>query len=379
MTQSLIEKGNKGKRKKHSATDPESLMQDPSRIKFVDNRETSTLQHTLAMAMNNRQQQVSQRLQFNVHQGVAVQLKTDDSESKIKEITGVLQRTEHQDEELIQGKFNSQSQANDVVNSNDTGLPDNLKAGIENLSGHSMDDVRVHFNSDKPSQLQAHAYAQGTDIYISPGQEKHLAHEAWHVAQQKQGRVKPTVQVKGGVNINDDQNLEKEADVMGAKALQMKVEARAHSRGCGCTACTSVQRVLNKTAQFKCKVCGANSHSTSKCPKQEAEDSGASSSGGRGLTAGSKAHEKILDILIEKLDRDSMYDEGAKSLVGGSKGKPSGLKDKSARIDRQKKGNIQFQIGKDSYACVIFKEGVEPAAIVEALYESLATGGIIYL
>jgi hypothetical protein len=105
---------------------------------------------------------------------------------------------------------------------NKTGLPDNLKSGVENLSGHSLDDVKVHYGSSKPAELQAHAYAQGTDIHIAPGQEKHLPHEAWHVAQQKQGRVKPTRQLKGMTNINDDAGLEKEADVMGAKALQMK-------------------------------------------------------------------------------------------------------------------------------------------------------------
>ncbi|MBC8053125.1 MAG: DUF4157 domain-containing protein [Sphingobacteriaceae bacterium] len=107
-------------------------------------------------------------------------------------------------------------------NANQTGLPGQLKSGIENLSGHSMDDVRVHYNSDKPVQLNAHAYAQGTDIHIASGQEKHLAHEAWHVVQQKQGRVKPTVQLNSKVNINDDKGLEKEADVMGAKAAQLK-------------------------------------------------------------------------------------------------------------------------------------------------------------
>lgn len=102
---------------------------------------------------------------------------------------------------------------------NNTGLPDSLKSGIENLSGYSMDDVKVHYNSDKPAQLEAHAYAQGTDIHIASGQEKHLPHEAWHVVQQKQRRVSPTLQMKGGVNVNDDAGLEKEADVMGAKAL----------------------------------------------------------------------------------------------------------------------------------------------------------------
>lgn len=104
---------------------------------------------------------------------------------------------------------------------NNTGLPDNLKGGIENLSGISLNDVKVHYNSDKPAQLQAHAYAQGTDIHIGPGQEKHLPHEAWHVVQQKQGRVETTRQLKDKVNLNDEVGLEKEADIMGAKASRL--------------------------------------------------------------------------------------------------------------------------------------------------------------
>jgi hypothetical protein len=110
---------------------------------------------------------------------------------------------------------------------NSTGLPDQLKTGIENLSGHSMDDVKVHYNSSKPAQLKAHAYAQGTDIHVASGQERHLPHEAWHVVQQKQGRVQPTKQMKGNVAVNDDKGLEHEADVMGAKAIQMKSEGQS--------------------------------------------------------------------------------------------------------------------------------------------------------
>ena len=106
---------------------------------------------------------------------------------------------------------------------NHTGLPDGLKNGVESLSGFSLDEVRVHFNSSKPAQLQALAYTQGTDIHIAPGQERHLPHEAWHVVQQVQRRVKPTVQWKQGVSINDDKGLEHEADVMGAKALQKQI------------------------------------------------------------------------------------------------------------------------------------------------------------
>lgn len=103
---------------------------------------------------------------------------------------------------------------------NNTGLPDQLKSGIEQLSGLSADDVKVHYNSDRPAQLQALAYAQGTDIHIAPGQEKHLPHEAWHVVQQKQGRVQPTLQMKESIPVNNDKSLEEEADKMGAQALQ---------------------------------------------------------------------------------------------------------------------------------------------------------------
>jgi serine/threonine protein kinase len=101
---------------------------------------------------------------------------------------------------------------------NQTGLPDALKSGIESLSGISLDHVKVHYNSAQPAQLNALAYAQGNDIHVASGQEKHLPHEAWHVVQQAQGRVKPTMQMKGGVPVNDDAGLEHEADVMGARA-----------------------------------------------------------------------------------------------------------------------------------------------------------------
>lgn len=105
---------------------------------------------------------------------------------------------------------------------NKTGLPDKLKSGVETLSGMSMDTVKVHYNSSQPAQLNALAYARGSDIHVAPGQEKHVPHEAWHVVQQAQGRVKPTMQLKDEVNVNDDQGLEREADLFGAKALQMR-------------------------------------------------------------------------------------------------------------------------------------------------------------
>ena len=110
------------------------------------------------------------------------------------------------------------------VKQNTTGLPDGLKSGIEGLSGYSLNDVNVHYNSAKPAQLQAHAYAQGSEIHVGPGQEKHLPHEAWHVVQQKQGRVKPTVQMKE-LAVNDDSTLELEADRMGDEATRFNPDS----------------------------------------------------------------------------------------------------------------------------------------------------------
>jgi hypothetical protein len=117
-----------------------------------------------------------------------------------------------EDEEPLQSKAEPAQKKE-----NQTGLPDDLKAGVENLSGIAVDDVKVHYNSAKPAQLQALAYTQGTDIHVAPGQEQHLAHEAWHVVQQKQGRVQPTVELKG-VGVNTETALESEADRMGAQA-----------------------------------------------------------------------------------------------------------------------------------------------------------------
>ncbi|MBC3920859.1 DUF4135 domain-containing protein [Undibacterium sp. CY18W] len=133
----------------------------------------------------------------------------------------VLQKAEG--EELLQEKSvdhsTTQLAGQSTAQPNNTGLPNQLKAGIESLSGMSMDHVRVNYNSDKPAQLNAHAYAQGSEIHVAPGQERHVPHEAWHVVQQAQGRVRPTMQMKLGVPVNDDAGLETEADVMGAKAL----------------------------------------------------------------------------------------------------------------------------------------------------------------
>ena len=105
---------------------------------------------------------------------------------------------------------------------------DQIKTNVSSLMGTDVSDARVHYNSSKPAQLKAVAYAQDNDVYMSSGKGQNndiLGHELAHNAQNKQGRVAATVQRKG-VDINDSPVLEKEADVIGAQAASMQTPAQ---------------------------------------------------------------------------------------------------------------------------------------------------------
>lgn len=177
-------------------------------LEFADNRPGGILQAKAELVQ--RQDDEDETLQGKFDH--PVQREEDDDDALQGKFERPVQRLEDEEDETLQGKFEKT-----VQKKNETGMPDNLKAGIEDLSGFPMDDVRVHYNSDKPATVQALAYTQGTDIHVAPGQEQHLPHEAWHVAQQMAGRVEPTTEV-GGLPVNDNVELEHEADVMGAKA-----------------------------------------------------------------------------------------------------------------------------------------------------------------
>ena len=120
------------------------------------------------------------------------------------------------------------AQAQTKVAGNRTGMPDTLKAGLERISGIDLSAVRVRYNSSQPAQLSAFAYTRGTEIHVAPGEEKHLPHEAWHAVQQLQGRVNPTTEMQGFL-VNNDAGLEREADVLGARAQTLG--ARPKSAG----------------------------------------------------------------------------------------------------------------------------------------------------
>ena len=95
-------------------------------------------------------------------------------------------------------------------------LPPALQLAAETLSGVSLAGVMVHSNSPEPGRLQAAAFAQGAHIHLAPGQERQLPHEAWHVVQQRQGRVRATADV-AGMPVNADPALEQESDAMAAR------------------------------------------------------------------------------------------------------------------------------------------------------------------
>lgn len=240
---------------RRAAAEPARVALAPVEVSFIDNRPEAIAQRRLADVIHHSPYMVAQRQQLHGLFGKAAQLQAGPEEDELLQgkFAAIQRLAGQEEEELLQGKFDpvqrAEAEQKREPRVNNTGLPDNLKTGIESLSGLSMDHVRVHYNSSQPAQLNALAYAQGSNIHVAPGQEQHLPHEAWHVVQQAQGRVQPTMQMKDGVPVNDDAGLEHEADVMGAKAIQMIQENFPVNAIHG--AYTVLQRVL-----AKCDDCG---------------------------------------------------------------------------------------------------------------------------
>jgi len=228
----LADKSSEPQRQAAAHQAPQQQDNSDAELQFIDNRAETVSLRQLQEAADNSPQvqglaQLSTMMNNSTRSGAirTLQAMVDNSPRRASMVSqaesgnALVQRVE--EDELLQGEFAAESPAQLAQPSedkpNNTGLPDKLKAGVESLSGLSLDNVKVHYNSPEPAQLNAHAYAQGTDIHVGPGKEQHLPHEAWHVVQQAQGRVKPTMQMKDGVGVNDDQGLEGEADSIDTK------------------------------------------------------------------------------------------------------------------------------------------------------------------
>lgn len=131
--------------------------------------------------------------------------------------------------------------------SNLTGIPTQMKLELERRSGLSFDDVRVHYNSDKPAQLQALAYTQGTQVYVGPGQERHLRHELGHVIQQKRGFGRCDA-MENGLPVSNSPEVERQADLLGSGySLQAGLEAAAPG---------NIPQVIMKCPRKRCNIKG---------------------------------------------------------------------------------------------------------------------------
>jgi hypothetical protein len=146
----------------------------------------------------------------------------EEEELQMKAAGAPIQRMEglEEEEELQMKKADAPLQ----LKANDNKMPEHVQSKMEKSIGADFSDVNIHVGSEA-SDVGALAYAQGSDIHFAPGQynpesssgQQLLGHELTHVQQQRQGRVKPTMQAKG-IAVNDDAGLEREADIKGAKA-----------------------------------------------------------------------------------------------------------------------------------------------------------------
>jgi hypothetical protein len=185
--------------------------------------------------------------------------------------------------------------------SNGRQLPEGVLRKMGRAFGADFSGVRVHEGKQADS-LGALAYTQGEHIHFAPGLYRPasadgqlmIGHELTHVVQQMQGLVKPTLQANG-VAINDDQRLEAEADVEGARAMRTKISENLHAPSCSCPSCLRGQKKESAgentshelkgqtlppgpssphgVIQMICGKCGSNKHSTNSCPqtKQQSE------------------------------------------------------------------------------------------------------------
>jgi len=145
----------------------------------------------------------------------------------------VQRQTVEEDEETLQGRFVDQDNQ-----ANLTGMPDDVKAKMEGAFNTRFSDVRLYPNSGKAIDVGSLAYTKGSDIHFAPGEfnadslsgQKLLGHELTHVMQQREGRVKPTGSING-LPLSDSPSLEKEADVVGKKALQSNMITEKSNKG----------------------------------------------------------------------------------------------------------------------------------------------------
>lgn len=109
-------------------------------------------------------------------------------------------------------------------------LTDVVQQKMENAFGEDFSSVNIKTNSSEAKDMGALAFTQGENVHFAPGQfdtnstkgQELIGHELTHVVQQREGRAQKKKQAKPqneGQQINDDPQLEAEADEMGKRAV----------------------------------------------------------------------------------------------------------------------------------------------------------------
>jgi len=95
---------------------------------------------------------------------------------------------------------------------------------------------------NKSNVSQSFGFVDNRPVSIAQRKMQALIRNSFpQITQKKQGRVKPTMRMKGGVNVNNDRGLEKEMDVIGAKVTHMRVAENSEKM----TQLYKVQKGLN--------------------------------------------------------------------------------------------------------------------------------------
>jgi ribosomal protein S18 acetylase RimI-like enzyme len=201
---------------------------------------------------------------------------------------------------------------------------------MEQAFNTSFADVRVH-EGNHANSLGAIAYTQGSHIHFAPGKynpdtssgQTLLGHELAHVVQQRQGRVKPTGQVKG-LPLNDNPVLEQEADRLGLKAAQSQ---------------PAVQRKPNtvqKTSQYEIAVPKPSDDGYQEIAALSSETK---QQIGRVKIKGSPVQQKI-EIASLWVDPEHRQSGVSKSLMGAAtqEGKKQGYRQAKLGVDPEAPG-----------------------------------------
>ncbi len=120
-------------------------------------------------------------------------------------------------------------------------LPAGLQHNMENAFGHDFSRVSIQRESTKATEINARAFTQGEEIHFAPGEfntgsesgKNLIGHEFTHVVQQRNGVVNATSVMGKGLSLNDDTGLEREADLLGQKAVNGETIPKYRSAGLG--------------------------------------------------------------------------------------------------------------------------------------------------